>query len=160
MICDGTSIVWVTRSRSMVAMTASASKARSITNVAPSVNAGSIVVIAPLNTIEPECSTTDSGAIRHVPILAAYIARMKCVCWMPFGMPVVPDVYMSVQRSPGSTTHAGLGVARPGQQRTQRAIAGALVVGRRVVQHPVRAATPAASVARLVQHRPLIARTR
>ena len=107
MICDGTSIVCVTRSRSMVAMTASASKTRSITNVAPSTNAGSIVVIAPLNTIEPECRTTDSGVIRHVPDLPAYIERMKCVCWMPFGMPVVPEVYISVHRSPGSTTTPG-----------------------------------------------------
>ena len=70
-------------------------------------NAGSIVVIAPLNTIEPECRTTDSGAIRQELALAAYIARMKCVCWMPFGAPVVPDVYISVQRSPASTRTPG-----------------------------------------------------
>ena len=45
--------------------------------------------------------------MRHVPIRAAYIARMKCVCWMPFGMPVVPEVYMSVHRSPGWTATPG-----------------------------------------------------
>ena len=39
--------------------------------------------------------------MRHALALAAYIARMKCVCWMPFGAPVVPDVYISVHRSPG-----------------------------------------------------------
>ena len=71
-------------------------------------NAGNIVTIAPLNTIAPECSTTDSGAIRHAfAIVVAYIARMKCVCWMPFGRPVVPDVYMSVRRSPASTCATG-----------------------------------------------------
>ena len=118
MICDGTSIVWVTRSRSIVAMTASASKARSTMNVAPSMNAGIIVVIAPLNTIEPECSTTDSGTMRQEFALAAYIARMKCVCWMPLGVPVVPDVYISVHRSPGST-------AMPGSPSLASAINGA-----------------------------------
>ncbi len=71
-------------------------------------NAGYIVVIAPLNTIAPECSTTDSGAMRHeLAMVVAYIARMKCVCWMPFGRPVVPDVYMSVSRSPPSTVATG-----------------------------------------------------
>ena len=33
-------------------------------NVDPHMNAGYIVVIAPLNTSAPECSTTDSGAMR------------------------------------------------------------------------------------------------
>src|SRR6266542_4215198 len=68
-------------------------------------NDGNIVVIAPLKTIAPECSTTDSGAIRHAfAIVVAYIARMKCVCWMPFGRPVVPDVYISVSRSSACRT--------------------------------------------------------
>ncbi len=108
MICAGTSIVCVTRSRSTVAMNASASNARCSTYVAPCMNAGSIVVIAPLNTSAPACRTTDSGAIRHeAPHSAAYIARMKCVCWMPFGRPVVPDVYISVHRSPASTCARG-----------------------------------------------------
>ena len=54
-------------------------------------NAGSIVTIAPLKTRAPECSTTDSGAMRQaLAIVVAYMARMKCVCWMPFGKPVVP----------------------------------------------------------------------
>ena len=89
------------------------------TNVAPSMNAGSIVVIAPLNTIAPECSTTDSGAIRQrCAIVAAYIARMKCVCWMPFGSPVVPDVYMSVSRSPA------LDGARRARRRSPRRCSG------------------------------------
>ena len=71
-------------------------------------NAGNIVSIAPLNTIAPECSTIDSGAIRHeLANIVAYIARMKCVCWMPFGCPVVPDEYISVSRSPDSTCAAG-----------------------------------------------------
>ncbi len=100
-------MVCVTRSRSTVAMNASASKARCSTYVAPSMNAGSIVVIAPLNTMAPECSTTDSGAIRQTLAIAEYMARMKCVCWMPFGSPVVPEVYISVQRSPAETSTPG-----------------------------------------------------
>ena len=108
MICDGTSIVCVTRSRSTVARNASGSNARCTMYVAPHMNAGYIVTIAPLNTSAPECRTTDSGAIRHaLAIVVAYIARMKCVCWMPFGRPVVPDVYMSVSRSDASTAAAG-----------------------------------------------------
>jgi len=76
--------------------------------------AGSIVVIAPLNTSAPECSTTDSGAIRHVlASVVAYIARMKWVCWMPLGRPVVPDVYISVRRSPASTRATGAAALAP-----------------------------------------------
>ena len=108
MICDGTSIVCVTRSRSTVAMNASASNARCTMYVAPHMNAGNIVTIAPLNTSAPECSTTDSGAMRHaLAIVVAYIARMKCVWQMPLGSPVVPDVYISVSRSPDSTGATG-----------------------------------------------------
>jgi len=79
------------------------------TYVAPFMNAGNIVTIAPLNTIAPECSTTDSGAMRQAfDSSAAYIARMKCVWQMPFGIPVVPLVYITVSRSPASTcAHGG-----------------------------------------------------
>ncbi len=71
-------------------------------------NSGSMVTIAPLNTSAPECSTTDSGAMRQaLAIVVAYMARMKCVCWMPFGSPVVPEVYMRVSRSPESTSADG-----------------------------------------------------
>jgi len=43
-----------------------------------------------------------------IAISVAYIARMKCVCSMPFGKPVVPLVYMIVIRSspPTSATTA------------------------------------------------------
>ena len=139
MICEGTSIVCVTRSRSTVAMKASASNARCTTNVAPHMNAGNIVVIAPLNTSAPECSTTDSGAIRQaLAIVVAYIARMKCVCWMPLGSPVVPDVYISVSRSPASTCATGGAALGAGNERAERAIAARLVVGGGAGQHPVR----------------------
>jgi hypothetical protein len=61
-----------------------------------------------LNTSAPVCRTTLSGAIRHaVAISDAYIARMKWVCMMPLGRPVVPLVYMTVRRSSASTSTSG-----------------------------------------------------
>jgi hypothetical protein len=95
-------------------------------------NAGSSVTIAPLNTSAPECSITDSGFIRHaLAIVVAYIARMKCVCWMPFGNPVVPLVYMIVSRSSPPTTVSS---ADPGALATQapksRSLAGRSPSGR------------------------------
>ena len=76
--------------------------------MAPQRNAGNSVTIAPLNTIEPVCRTTDSGVIRQaLAIVVAYIARMKCVCGMPFGNPVVPEVYIRVRMSSASTSAAG-----------------------------------------------------
>src|SRR5262245_23722721 len=49
-----------------------------------------------------------SGDIRQLAdISPAYIARMKCVCMMPLGRPVVPLVYMMVMRSPAWTSIIG-----------------------------------------------------
>ena len=121
MICAGTSIVCVTRSRSTASMNASASNARCTTKVAPSMNAGSIVVIAPLNTIAPACSTTEDGVIRQLDAsVSAYIARMKCVWQMPFGSPVVPLVYMIVARSSADTATPG-GASEASIQRREYA---------------------------------------
>jgi hypothetical protein len=56
----------------------------------------------------PVCRTILSGDIRQLAdISPAYIARMKCVCMMPLGRPVVPLVYMMVMRSPASTSFIG-----------------------------------------------------
>ena len=124
MICDGTSIVCVTRSRATVSMNALGVERAMHTYVAPSMNAGSIVTIAPLNTSEPACSTTDSGVIRHaLAISVAYIARMKCVCTMPFGSPVVPLVYMMVITSSALTGVTGRSPRRGAAQRAEVASA-------------------------------------
>jgi hypothetical protein len=49
-----------------------------------------------------------SGDIRQLADSnPAYMARMKCVCMIPLGKPVVPLVYMMVMRSPASTSFMG-----------------------------------------------------
>ena len=72
-----------------------------------------MVTNAPLKTMAPACITTDSGVMRQADaIVRAYIARMKCVCWMPLGAPVVPLVYMMLKSaSCGTRTATGSGRA-------------------------------------------------
>jgi hypothetical protein len=53
-----------------------------------------------LKTIAPVCSTTDSGRIRQADANSVqYIERTKWLCMIPFGSPVVPLVYMTLNRS-------------------------------------------------------------
>ena len=76
--------------------------------MAPRWKAGIRVTKAPLNTMAPVCSTTDSGVMRQAaPSVSAYMLRTRWLCMMPLGSPVVPEVYMMLNRSSGPTSAVG-----------------------------------------------------
>ena len=100
----------MTRSAASVASTASASNAGSSTYVQPTYSAGISVTNAPLNASEPECMTTLSGWIRNeLAKPVAYASRIRCVCTIPFGSPVVPELYRIVSGWSSGSRGAGGG---------------------------------------------------
>ena len=76
MICVGTSMMCVMRSRSIAAIAASASNCRRTMYVPPRYSVGIMVTYAPLNMSAPVCRVRDSGVIRNaVAISRQYIER-------------------------------------------------------------------------------------
>jgi hypothetical protein len=90
-----------------------------------------------LNTIAPECSTTDSGVIRHaLAMVVAYMARMKCVCWIPFGNPGRSRRVHQGQQIARLDARQRFRIARVGMEQSECAVSGCLVVDCGIDQHP------------------------
>ena len=91
--CTGTMKVWVMRSRCTVARKPAASNAGITTQVPPVNSAGSITSQVPLEysavvVSARLCSVMPSS----IALLKAQCVRARCVCTMPLGSPVVPEL--------------------------------------------------------------------